>query len=160
LDGALKFKCPHEYQFISRVQSVHSNAAEDRTFDLECSNVDVNVENLNTSCIWTDWQNDFDGLLAFECDNNGYINGMKSYHDNIAEDRKWAFHCCEIKEVHLFNCKITDWTNILDGVQDYRLPSQRVMKGVVSIHDNNAEDRRYKYEICQVAWGNIGSLFG
>lgn len=49
-----------------------------------------------------DWQNDLDGLLAFECGDNGYINGMKSYHDNNAEDRRWGFHCCEMGGKYYF----------------------------------------------------------
>ncbi|XP_045162366.2 dermatopontin-like [Mercenaria mercenaria] len=155
LDRPLNFKCPNEYQHVSRVKSDHDNAAEDRTFDMNCTDVDKGVENLSVTCAWTDWQNDFDSLLAFECANNGYINGMKSFHDNNAEDRRWGFHCCELAGIHLFDCKLTDWTNDWDHHQDYSLPAGYVMRGVFSIHDNSYEDRRYKYEICKVAWGEI-----
>lgn len=38
---------------MSRVKSDHSNLAEDRTFDMECLDVDKGVENLSTTCSWT-----------------------------------------------------------------------------------------------------------
>lgn len=41
--------------------------------------------------------------------------------------------------IHLYDCEFTDWTNDWDHHQDYVLPAGFVMKGVISVHDDNYE---------------------
>ena len=39
--------------------------------------------------------NNWDEFFAFQCNNHGFIHGMRSIHDNHSEDRRWDFYCCE-----------------------------------------------------------------
>ena len=43
----------------------------------------------------TEYVNDWDEVIAFQCSHNGYITGIDSYHDNHVEDRRFKFRCCE-----------------------------------------------------------------
>ena len=52
-DGELLFECMSNDQTISLIQSTHSNSAEDRVFELECKNIDLDTEPLDTPvCSW------------------------------------------------------------------------------------------------------------
>lgn len=42
-----------------------------------------------------DYVNDFDKPVVFQCPNGGVMDGVHSYHDNGAEDRRFRFYCCE-----------------------------------------------------------------
>ncbi|KAH3830593.1 hypothetical protein DPMN_103838 [Dreissena polymorpha] len=94
------------------------------------------------------FENQYDLPVVFQCPRNNYINGMGSVHDNGAEDRIWKFYCCQLPDIHMFDCSFTDWTNVFDGAQNFNSPDGLVMKGMDSYHDNNFEDRRFKYELC------------
>ncbi|XP_060556930.1 hemagglutinin/amebocyte aggregation factor-like isoform X1 [Ruditapes philippinarum] len=149
-DQDLNFACPKETQSVSHVESIHDNHKEDRMFDISCSDVTNDVSGVRASCFVTGHQNQYDQLLAYECPGNHYISGMYSHHDNKYEDRIWRFKCCEMHDVHLDDCDYTQWTNAYDGAQNFHAPAGKVMKGVVSIHDNHKEDRQYKYQLCNV----------
>ncbi|XP_053378654.1 uncharacterized protein LOC123543887 [Mercenaria mercenaria] len=150
-DQRVEFKCTKDTQTISRVHSVHDNGAEDRRFEFECREIGMDTEGTSASCAWSaNYENQLDKPLDFECGHNGFINGMISEHDNGAEDRRWKFRCCRITDIHMIDCDLTTWTNDFDKPQDYRLPSGMAMKSVFSEHDNGAEDRRYRYEICNI----------
>ncbi|XP_045174225.2 dermatopontin-like [Mercenaria mercenaria] len=149
-DQDLNFACPNESQFVSHVESIHDNHKEDRMFDMSCSDVADDVMNVATTCYITGLMNAYDQLLAFQCPGNHYISGMYSHHDNRHEDRSWKFKCCEIHDIHLDDCDFSAWTNVYDGAQNFNAPAGKVMKGVVSVHDNSKEDRIYKYELCNV----------
>lgn len=43
----------------------------------------------------TEYVNDWDEVLVFQCQHNSYISGIDSYHNNHAEDRRFKFYCCE-----------------------------------------------------------------
>lgn len=159
-DGHLQFECPHENQFISHITSVHDNHREDRVFDMSCADFPIDVDGLLTSCTWTEYVNDWDGLLAFECNDNMYISGLQSDHDNHREDRRWKVKCCEMHEIHLADCHFTAWTNAYDGRQYLDTGSSHIMKGIISIHDNHREDRIYKFETCKVYRNEGAALIG
>ena len=43
----------------------------------------------------TDYENDLDGVLIFQCPHGGAVTGVSSFHDNGKEDRRFKFQCCE-----------------------------------------------------------------
>ena len=48
----------------------------------------------------SDYINEFDQPLTFQCPNDGFITGTESVHDNRKEDRRFKFQCCEIQGGH------------------------------------------------------------
>ncbi|XP_041376982.1 dermatopontin-like [Gigantopelta aegis] len=143
-DGPFEFMCPHG-QSIRRITSNHNNRAEDRQWRFECSNTGAVA-----SCVWSGYVNDFDQPLLFQCPNNGVITGISSYHNNNAEDRRFKFHCCSISGRSLTNCRFSlSYSNTFDGYLNFYVPNNQVLKGAFSYHSNGAEDRRWKFEVCQ-----------
>ncbi|XP_052778225.1 dermatopontin-like [Mya arenaria] len=162
LDAEFFFECPNPDEFVSHMESVHDNGAEDRRFAFSCKKVTSNGElHAGVHCLQkSGYQNTYDHLLAFQCSDNSFINGMGSRHDNGAEDRIWQFKCCDIPGIHMDDCKYTDWTNELDQPQTFNAENGYVTRGVVSEHDNGAEDRRYKFEICLPMAGETAPVVG
>jgi len=51
-DRELFFACPQD-QTLSRINSTHSNRKEDRVFQLECKDIDIETGPLDTTfCSW------------------------------------------------------------------------------------------------------------
>ncbi|XP_056009464.1 uncharacterized protein LOC125680077 [Ostrea edulis] len=142
-DQPFTFTCP-QHQSISRVVSHHDNRREDRVFDLQCTTYTEKTEN----CSWTDFVNNFDQPLAFQCPNGAVLDGIGSYHDNHQEDRRFKFYCCEKPGMCLYNCFYSGWANKYDGDLDYTVPAGHVMRGMVSVHDNGPEDRIFDFDVC------------
>jgi len=46
-------------------------------------------------------------------------------------------------------CYFTGWENNFDGLLDYLVPNKRILHGIESVHLNSAEDRRFKFNICE-----------
>uniref|UniRef100_K1R0B1 Hemagglutinin/amebocyte aggregation factor n=1 Tax=Magallana gigas TaxID=29159 RepID=K1R0B1_MAGGI len=134
-DHPFTFTCP-QHQSIQRVVSHHDNHKEDRVFDFTCSNYE---DSKFDSCYWTEYVNDFDQPVIFQCPHGGVLNGVSSYHDNHREDRRFRFYCCESPGNCLFNCYYSGLVNQYDGDLDYRVPDGHVMRGWTSVHDNHHE---------------------
>lgn len=158
-DKPFTFTCP-SHQSINRVVSHHDNGAEDRKFDFQCTKYTEGTE----SCFWSEYANNFDQPVAFQCPNGGVMDGVSSYHDNGAEDRRFRFYCCEKPGMCLYNCFYSGWVNSYDGYFDYAVPPGHVMRGWTSIHDNGAEDRIFNFEVCLmkicINTGLVGELIG
>ena len=75
---------------LNYLYSWHSNNKEDRQFRFKCSQ--INYAYTLDQCYWTsNYVNDWDGSLNFECNNNGLIRTAESVHSNSKEDRRWKF---------------------------------------------------------------------
>ncbi|XP_060556340.1 uncharacterized protein LOC132717005 [Ruditapes philippinarum] len=151
LDRPLQYECRYENQFIAQITSVHHNRQEDRVFDMSCRDFPCDVSDLTPTCTWTEYINDWDEPIVYQCSGNRYIGGFQSYHSNRQEDRRWKVKCCGMPGVQLSNCHYTSWTNNYDGQQYFNAGTSRVTKGLVSIHSNRREDRIYKYMTCQAS---------
>ncbi|XP_061171808.1 uncharacterized protein LOC133181295 [Saccostrea echinata] len=145
-DQEFTFKCP-DHQSITQVKSYHSNYQEDRRFDFMCTSYTNSSEN----CEWSEYVNEFDKLLVYQCPNGGVIDGVSSYHINLFEDRRFRFYCCQKPGMCVYNCKYTGWTNRYDRPATYSVPTGYVMRGWISIHDNYTEDRLFEYDICEIS---------
>ncbi|XP_062603178.1 hemagglutinin/amebocyte aggregation factor-like [Saccostrea cucullata] len=142
-DKPFNFTCP-QHQSIHQIVSHHDNGREDRVFDFQCTSYTKESEN----CFWTDYVNDFDQPLVFQCPRGGVLDGVSSYHDNHREDRRFRFYCCEKPGVCLYNCMYSGWVNSYDGNLNYTAPIGYVMRGWTSIHDSGREDRIFDFDVC------------
>ncbi|KAL8561477.1 hypothetical protein ACOMHN_011159 [Nucella lapillus] len=118
-DQPVHFQCPDD-QFLSHVSSMHDNQREDR----------------------------LDRPVTFKCPKKGFITGMASLHNNRAEDRQFQFRCCEAEGTVVTSCYFTGWANDWDGRMDFTVPDDKILRGMISYHDNRREDRRFQFEIC------------
>ncbi|XP_067663438.1 uncharacterized protein [Haliotis asinina] len=143
-DQPLLYQCPRG-KSIASVHSVHHNGAEDRRYGFSCKTTPGLRD-----CSWHGYVNGFDEIILFQCPNNGVISGVNSYHDNGAEDRRFKFYCCSIKAKRpLVNCRFGNFVNGFDQPFNFYVRS-RFLKGVFSYHHNGAEDRRWRFETCQL----------
>lgn len=153
-DQPVFFQCPAN-QFLSHISSAHDNHYEDRVWDMSCSPLpplgkgwDSTVRN----CRWTNYVNELDQPLTFQCPNEGFITGMASFHDDKTEDRRFKFQCCDAPGagVVAHSCYFTSWANDWDGTLNFDVPRGKILRGVISYHSNAKEDRRFKFEICDL----------
>jgi|SRR6056297_614920 len=47
----------------------------------------------NVTCVNSNWVNNFDYGVSVVC-GEGYLAGIRSYHDDDTEDRRFMFKCC------------------------------------------------------------------
>ncbi|KTF87780.1 hypothetical protein cypCar_00038690 [Cyprinus carpio] len=141
-DEPLNFNCPAG-QSISSITSENSNYHEDRRWEFGCQA----TFGQSAECYWTNYINDFDQVLLFECPAEHVIAGISSYHNNYYEDRRWRFHCCRSPCVTT-NCNWSSYVNSFDEYFTWTVPSRNVLVGAQSYHQNYEEDRRWKYKVC------------
>ena len=95
------------------------------------------------------WQNGWDQRLNVRCRNNQAFYRVKSYHDNRRKDRRWQWNCRTVlKNTKFTNCQWTGWQNDYDQPLMFQCPTNKVLAGVESVHDNRREDRRWKFQCC------------
>jgi len=93
-DDTMSFECAGN-EALQRIYSYHDNKREDRRWKFKCCRVSSNAHLISGG--WTDYKNDWDSKLDYECPNsNTVVVGIKSYHDNKKEDRRWKFKCAEL----------------------------------------------------------------
>ena len=119
-----------------KVESIHNNHNEDRSWNWECRQV---ITSGYPKCHNTGYVNDFDQPMAFTCGPNEYVAGTDSYHSNHHEDRRWEFTCCSAPNYVTSACRITGWVNEFDGPLDFKAGPGEVITGVTSYHDNHSE---------------------
>ena len=95
------------------------------------------------------WQNSYDGLLKVECGNRQGFNRVRSQHSNGPEDRIWQWDCVDVAKSDFTSCYWTGYVNSFDYPMYYQCPSEYIMNGVESYHDNGKEDRRWKFKCCK-----------
>ncbi|XP_073706330.1 hemagglutinin/amebocyte aggregation factor-like [Garra rufa] len=140
--GSVYFVCPSG-QSIGAMASEHSYYHHDRTWVFVCRDTYG-----RSGCYWTDFANDFEQLILFECPAQHVIAGMSSYYSNTYKDRRWNFYCCKSPSVSA-NCH---WTKYLNNFTEYFLwavPTANLLVGVHSYHQNQQEDRRWAYKYCE-----------
>ena len=81
-------------QSISELLAINNDFNEDRRWAFSCEANPAAVE----SCVWSDFTNDWDGVMDFDCPLNGFLTGWQSVHDNSKEDRRSA-HRLTIGEI-------------------------------------------------------------
>jgi len=129
------------------VSSYHDNDYEDRRYRFkECSSSNGAI---TSGSMWYSGWSTYDAALNLVCPDNKVLRYIDSYHDNYTEDRKFKIGCQDFVGGSTDMCFWTPYVNNLDAAFDFACPSQYVMKGINSYHDNGAEDRRWKYYCCR-----------
>ncbi|KAK7088510.1 dermatopontin-like [Littorina saxatilis] len=146
-DKDVKFSCPSG-QVLSYVASTHHNSYEDRRFDLRCRSPPVS--GTLKQCFWTQYVNAFDEPVVYQCPHDGFLAGMRSYHSNDYEDRRYSFYCCRLPGYVTYECSYTGFVNQKDQTFYYSAPNGRVLKGMVSFHDDKTEDRSFQFDTCLI----------
>ncbi|XP_068675362.1 hemagglutinin/amebocyte aggregation factor-like [Montipora foliosa] len=90
-DEALYYTCPHN-GFITGVHSHHSNQREDRRFQFRCCHKH-NYQRYD--CRWT-FRTYYDETIDYSTYHGYYLAGVRSYHNNYYEDRRWKFLSCRL----------------------------------------------------------------
>ena len=139
---------------MQKMYSVHDNGREDRKYTLNCEKISPNFVGKDTSSYpsvtsETNWDAPLE--FNFKTSYSGFMVGMKSYHDNGREDRRFKFFYAKIdtNNWELNNCKwnkMNDW----DNKMDYKLTGDQVFAGIKSTHDNGREDREWHAYVCNL----------
>lgn len=95
-DQKSRIVCPKDMA-LTYIRSTHDSHHEDRSWSYKCGKFDGwQVE----QCYWTDYINEYDKELEFQCPTIGNPNmvfaGLISVHDNHREDRVFKFKCCRM----------------------------------------------------------------
>ena len=81
---------------LSQAISHHDNGKEDRQWVFRCTPLPQFYR--ITDCEWTGYMNEWDGIMNYDCPNDGLLRTIQSYHDNSKEDRRFRFECCRVIE--------------------------------------------------------------
>ncbi|CAG5115563.1 unnamed protein product [Candidula unifasciata] len=134
-------------QLLSSIGSIHKNSYEDRLWKFQCRPAPGPVYD----CDWTSYLNEFDQVLNFTCPRDYLINGMMSYFDNLYKDRRFLVKCCRVYPRSTTNCHFTaKFVNDWDKEMNFSMLVGECIKGVYSVHDNRKQDRRWKFNICNL----------
>ncbi|XP_015751103.1 PREDICTED: hemagglutinin/amebocyte aggregation factor-like [Acropora digitifera] len=142
-----KFSCPTSNS-IMVWQSQHRNCKEDRIHYFKCKYGPFAYGHSHCSSS-SHYANDYDRPLAFKCARNGVIAGVKSTYSAGHRDRRFSFRCCHKKGYIAHTCKHTVIENKWDKGMKYTVPWGYDLVGAFSEHNNDKEDRIWKFEICK-----------
>lgn len=131
-DGPLDFKCPTN-SALTAVNSNHDNGKEDRRWRFKCCDITSGGKFSIQSVHTTGWLNRFDEKLDAKCNPNSVLVGLKSFHANHQEDRRWALKCGVVQEkakpiVVLPSPEKTDFLNDWDKPLAWTAPADLIIK--------------------------------
>ncbi|KAI8798940.1 dermatopontin-like [Biomphalaria glabrata] len=138
------FQCPAG-QVISRVSSVYDVLLEDRQWEFGCR-----TENVTQTCSTSGYANDFGLPLSYSCPGKKVLTGIRSYHDNQIEDRRFTFRCCDVMSKATTGCHVSEQVNQFNGPMLLEVSAGQAIKGAISQHDVAFEDRVWKFKLCKV----------
>ena len=131
-DSYHDFECSAGHS-IYRISGRHDNGKEDRIYCYNCRD-----SGTASHCYRTGYVNSWDKPVVKLCNPNYYIAGVRSYHSNSHEDRRFDYKCCKNSNKCTRNCYLKR-VNSFDGSMDYSLAANRVFVGAFSWHDNRRE---------------------
>ncbi|KPP58221.1 hypothetical protein Z043_123973, partial [Scleropages formosus] len=79
----------------------------------------------------------------------GSIQHKRGTHHNHHEDRLWGFECKNTFDSSP-DCHWTYYVNDFDQEFSFECPSNYVLSGMESYHENKHEDRRWKFYCCRI----------
>ena len=126
--------CIPEYAFYA-VKSFYDVNIVDRDLDFSCKNLNAALY----PCHLTNYVNDWEQPVIFQCPANYVAAGVDSYFSSYAGDRRWRFYCCRADGYHTRNCALTDYINDWNGLMDYQAPDGKFFVGFYSYYDNSKE---------------------
>ena len=141
---------------ISGISSYHNNHYEDRRFRFKYATAqNMNIKPYSRQTFgYSNW----DAYFSMECSGNRALTSFKSYHDNNKEDRRFQSTCDAFYGITASNaynrwetnqCRWTVAVNNYDQSFDFECGSNEIMTGVISWHNNDTEDRRFRFKCCR-----------
>ena len=98
-DRPVNFSCPAHQVLVGESSHFHRKR-KDRRFSYSCCSLKHSFAKLKTeSCSFSPWVNAFDAYFDYKCPENMVLKGVKSYHKDGIEDRRFSYQCCSVKEV-------------------------------------------------------------
>ncbi|XP_070205490.1 hemagglutinin/amebocyte aggregation factor-like [Littorina saxatilis] len=91
-NAVVDYQCPGG-GYVGGMTSYHNNHHEDRRYRLYCCNLSGHY---TTGCYTTGYVNNYDETYHFSVPYNRVLAGMKSYHSNRNEDRRFKFIICKM----------------------------------------------------------------
>ena len=130
---------------ITSIYSVHNNEREDRVWTFGCTDLSGGP----STCEWTDYLNDWDATIEYSAPDNYFISGFASYHNNDREDRRWKVKICRQQGKCCSGGEWTEYLNDWDAILNLETEG-KVICGISSYHNNDREDRRWKFLLCDL----------
>lgn len=94
-DQPMAYNCPLN-QYVSGMESIHSNRYEDRRWKLYCCSLATyHMED----CKFSDWANTYDHNIDYTAPTGTTMRGLVSVHDNTKEDRMYKFEYCNLRHI-------------------------------------------------------------
>ncbi len=134
------FECP-DGQGIIQMKSKFIKEQLDRIWDFKCSRI---ADTFNKGCYWIagddGYINEPDHELQSSTCNEGYVMaGIKSFYEELNNDRKWNIKCCKNTYAIVNECATTRIINQFQQDIDYEVNINYVFTGLQSRHDNYYE---------------------
>ncbi|BFZ22663.1 hypothetical protein BsWGS_25702 [Bradybaena similaris] len=142
-DQDARLECPAN-QIFSFIGSIHSNPYEDRRWEFRCRP----ARGATSNCHWTNYVNEFEQPVLYNCPGDEVLHGMMSYHHDGPQDRRFMFQCCDVAYRYPRTCSYTIYVNYLNHPMNYHVPVGMAIKGAYSYHDNSYEDRQWQFNVC------------
>ena len=133
-----------------KFSSVHSNAKEDRRWDLGCKAI-PGLTFSSDKWISITPGNGWDAPQEwYGVASDSFLVGFRSHHDSRKEDRIYRFFTARSDIITLQDC--TGWKklNDYDGPIDLQLGDDEVIAGVKSVHNSRKEDRQFSVITCKI----------
>merc|ERR1719240_1350048 len=93
---------------------------------------------------WHGFINNWDHHMNWAVSGHHYVSGLRSWHHNGYEDRKFQPLVTAIGATQRHR-HLTGWVNNMDGRFDYTCPTNQAIVGFYSYHNNGNEDRRWRF---------------
>lgn len=77
--------------------------------------------------------------------------GIKSYHDNGKEDRRWQAWTVSTPGLACWPNNWTEFQNENDAVLDFACPHNQIMAGFAGVWSKKNKDRRFRFRCCDVS---------
>ncbi|XP_075061524.1 hemagglutinin/amebocyte aggregation factor-like [Mixophyes fleayi] len=145
-----KFHQPFNYT-CQNVQSIHliistfDQKFKDRVWTFGCQT----TFSRPMTCYWTNYLSDLNKPFTFICPFGSVVNGITSYYDPNARDRRWQIHCCKGEVVVTRNCEWTGYVHAFEKSLRWEPPTNYYLTGAHSYYGNGVSDRRWSFYICQ-----------
>ncbi len=95
------------------------------------------------------YQNNFDQPLHVDCQSKKALSGVRSIYSTPHRDRRFQFLCQSITSYSFSKCFWTGYENQWDQPLLFQCPTDHVMSGVKSVHNNHREDRLWRFKCCK-----------
>jgi len=128
---------------LTGLNSTFSRETQDRRYRFNEAQLSKGIQ--CTDEVWSEYVNNFDENLDFECDANFAISGFESIHNDYKKDRRFNFRCCDLSNGGKFvisSIYETGFVNQIDGDVGFNCGYMEVLVGLLSNH--NDRDSRFK----------------